>query len=55
VGVAQVSDNVLAVLKDFDAVLYAAVVVVTPERENVVRIVCREKDRSEFRAHGVSH
>jgi hypothetical protein len=26
-------------------------VVVTPERENIAGIVCREEDRSEFRAH----
>jgi hypothetical protein len=51
VGVSQISEDVLAVLKDFNWVLNAALVVVTPKRENVAGIVYCEEDRSEFRAH----
>ena len=51
VGVSQISENILAVLKELDGVLNAALFVVTPEGKDVVRIVCGQQDRSVRRAH----
>ena len=53
--VSQIPDEILAVLKDFDGVLDAALLVVAPECEDVVGIVCGQKDRSVHRAHAGSN